>query len=271
MTIDEFLKQKEQSVDEFSRKSEKDEEQNAENENENENIQTNLSQPSQQPLKRGKRNKLKKMKEKYKEQDEEERLLRMEILASAGPAKEEKKKKGKKDKKPQTEIKMRGHIPDKLKISSDKGAKEQSDGMVVSGDGQFPNSKLGKDNDMKQEEESDDEKPDEDDLSHQIVDTQILDSLTGCPVSEDELLYAVCMVAPYNSIVNYKYKVKLLPGTTKRGKAAKTAIANFLHDKSASSREKDLIKILKDSDISRNIPGKVKLAAPNLLKNKKKK
>lgn len=55
------------------------------------------------------------------------------LLQSAGPAKEEKKKKGKKDKKPQTEIKMRGHIPDKLKISSDKGAKEQSDGMVVSG------------------------------------------------------------------------------------------------------------------------------------------
>lgn len=55
------------------------------------------------------------------------------LLQSAGPAKEEKKKKSKKDKKPQTEIKMRGHIPDKLKISSDKGTKEHSDGMVVSG------------------------------------------------------------------------------------------------------------------------------------------
>ena len=43
----------------------------------------------------------------------------------------------------------------------------------------------------------------------------------------------------------------------------------FLLDKTASSREKDLIKSLKDQDIGRNLPGRVKLAVPQSMKPKK--
>ncbi|XP_059148218.1 ribosome quality control complex subunit NEMF-like [Physella acuta] len=95
-------------------------------------------------------------------------------------------------------------------------------------------------------------------------DSALLDALTGVPVEEDELLFAVPVWAPYNAITNYKFKVKLQPGSTKKGKAMKTALNMFLLDKMASSREKSLLKIFKDSDLSRNLPGKVKLAAPNL-------
>ena len=35
-------------------------------------------------------------------------------------------------------------------------------------------------------------------------DVQILNSLTGCPVTEDELLYAIPVCAPYNALTNYK-------------------------------------------------------------------
>jgi len=34
---------------------------------------------------------------------------------------------------------------------------------------------------------------------------QMLDSLTGIPFPEDELLFAVPVVAPYNALTNYKY------------------------------------------------------------------
>jgi Domain of unknown function (DUF3441). len=62
-----------------------------------------------------------------------------------------------------------------------------------------------------------------------------------------------------------------MPGTGKRGKASKTAQNIFLKDKNASSREKDLIKSVKDEVLARNIPGKVKLSAPQTLLLKAKK
>lgn len=62
----------------------------------------------------------------------------------------------------------------------------------------------------------------------------------------------------------YRYKVKLTPGTGKRGKAAKTALNMFLKDRAATQREKDLMKSIRDENLARNLPGKVKLSAPKL-------
>ncbi|CAH2244834.1 jg23045 [Pararge aegeria aegeria] len=101
------------------------------------------------------------------------------------------------------------------------------------------------------------------------ADTEMLCQLTGSPFPEDELLFAVPVVAPYSSLHNYKYKVKLTPGTNKRGKAAKTAVQVFLRDKAGSNRERDLLKAVKEENIARNFPGKVKLSAPQLHKKKK--
>ena len=36
----------------------------------------------------------------------------------------------------------------------------------------------------------------------------MLDTLTGIPHAEDELLFAVPSVAPYNTMTNYKFKVR---------------------------------------------------------------
>ena len=94
--------------------------------------------------------------------------------------------------------------------------------------------------------------------------------LAGIPVSEDELMFAVAVIGPYNAMTNYKYKVKVTPGTAKRGKAAKTTLSVFGADRAASGREKDLLKSLKDQDVSRNLPGKVKISAPQLQKSKAK-
>lgn len=66
-----------------------------------------------------------------------------------------------------------------------------------------------------------------------------------------------------------RYKVKITPGTGRRGKASKTALQIFMRDKTCSTREKDLLKGVKDEVVARNMPGKVKLSAPQLHKFKK--
>lgn len=57
--------------------------------------------------------------------------------------------------------------------------------------------------------------------------TKMLNSLTWRPLDGDVLLFALVVVAPYQAMQNFKYKVKLTPGIGKRGKAAKSAIALF--------------------------------------------
>lgn len=63
--------------------------------------------------------------------------------------------------------------------------------------------------------------------------------------------------------------MKLTPGTGKRGKAGRTALTIFSNDKTTTQREKDLIRSVKDPNMAINMPGKVKVSAPQLLKKKK--
>ncbi|XP_043462985.1 nuclear export mediator factor NEMF homolog [Leptopilina heterotoma] len=203
--------------------------QKAENEEEKE-------KPKPQALKRGQKGKLKKIKEKYKDQDEEDRRLLMAALQSAGAAKEDKRKNRQKDPSGPKQQKKKNVPPKRKPIEQ--------------------NVEIGENN------------IEEEDLGP-APEIDMLDQLTGKPVEEDELLFAVPIIAPYNTLTNYKFKVKLTPGTGKRGKAAKTAVAVFLKDKLITSREKDLIKSVKDESIARNIPGKVKISAPQIQKVKK--
>lgn len=110
----------------------------------------------------------------------------------------------------------------------------------------------------------------EQDLQASEESEKLLTSLSGQPHPEDVLLFSIPFCAPYTAMTNYKYKVKLTPGTQKKGKAAKTALHSFLHSKESLQREKDLLRSVKDNDLSRNIPGKVKVSAPNLLTKKRK-
>lgn len=185
-------------------------------------------------LKRGQKGRLKKMKEKYKDQDEEDRRLSMQVLQSAGAAKEDKKKNKNKD---------------------PSGPKQQTKKKNMAKPASLPK------NTQTVENIEEDTGPG--------PEIDMLDQLTGKPVAEDELLFAVPVIAPYSTVLNYKFKVKLTPGTGKRGKAAKTAMAVFMKDKEITSREKDLLKAVKEETIARNIPGKVKISAPQIQKLKK--
>uniref|UniRef100_A0A8C2T4N1 Ribosome quality control complex subunit NEMF n=1 Tax=Coturnix japonica TaxID=93934 RepID=A0A8C2T4N1_COTJA len=175
---------------------------------------------------------------------------------SAGSNKEEKGKKGKKGKTKEEPAKKQQQ-KSKAVHRSAGGGKEMPPGGILLHESEDPAL-----------EEQQDEKvmcllPLQDG-------TALLDSLTGQPHAEDILLFAVPICAPYTAMTNYKYKVKLTPGTQKKGKAAKIALHNFMQSKEATAREKDLFRSVKDTDLSRNIPGKVKVSAPNLLNRKKK-
>ncbi|XP_006985495.1 ribosome quality control complex subunit NEMF isoform X1 [Peromyscus maniculatus bairdii] len=212
-----------------------------------------------QPMKRGQKSKMKKMKEKYKDQDEEDRELIMKLLASAGSNKEEKGKKGKKGKTKDEPVKKQPQKPTgRPQRALDVVQKEPPSLQVVTHDLQ----------DLAVDDPQDDKE--EHDLDQQGNEENLFDSLTGQPHPEDILMFAIPICAPYTTMTNYKYKVKLTPGVQKKGKAAKTALNSFMHSKEATAREKDLFRSVKDTDLSRNIPGKVKVSAPNLLHVKRK-
>lgn len=195
-------------------------------------------------VKRGHKGKLKKMKEKYKNQDDEDRAFMMEMLQSGKAEKESKK------------------AQKRAAVAKANRGKSGGKGMP----------KVPQPVPVILEAESEPEEPEvEPDLeqSGPDADTEMLCQLTGSPFAEDELLFAVPVVAPYSALHNYKYKVKLTPGTGKRGKAAKTAVQVFLRDRTGTPREKDLLKAVKEENIARNFPGKVKLSAPQLHKHKK--
>lgn len=224
------------------------------------NTSSNAPKDKPNAPKRGQHGKLKKMKEKYKYQDEEERQLRMKILASAGQPKEDKKKKKVKD------ITAKGNQPRNPKKNVHFIEILEEDSILE--DKSIPSEPKGdssKDSDQPQQAP---DVSDEEDDPQQDDELQLLNSLTGCPLPEDTLLFAVPVVAPYSSVLSYKYKVKIIPGSSRRGKAAKTALQIFQHEKTATQREKDLLRSVKDQDISRNLPGKIKMSTANFKKVK---
>ncbi|XP_028250926.1 ribosome quality control complex subunit NEMF [Parambassis ranga] len=224
--------------------------------------------PSQQPPKRGQKNKLKKIKEKYKDQDEEDRELMMQLLGSAGPVKEEKDKgkKGKKGKGKEEPVRKPASQKQQQKPRNAETAVKKTD--QTEGATEEEERQPAEEGAPAEQEDKEDE-ADPDNPGAEEAET-LLTSLTGQPHPEDVLLFAVPVCAPYTALSNYKHKVKLTPGSQKKGKAARTAVFSFMKAKEASSREKDLFRSVKDSDLSRNMPGKVKVSAPNLLAAKKK-
>jgi len=123
---------------------------------------------------------------------------------------------------------------------------------------------------MKEEGVVDDDMEDDN-----VDDTSELDKLTGKPVPEDALLGVVPVCAPYHTLSQYAYKVKLTPGNMKRGKAAKQCLEMFLHDDNKKTQPnhaqyKELIKRVPDNDWLQTICADVKIAAAGASKMVKK-
>ncbi|TKY72455.1 Nuclear export mediator factor NEMF-like [Spatholobus suberectus] len=242
----------------------------------------NLKKGSGQKISRGQRGKLKKIKDKYADQDEEERSIRMALLASSGKSiKKEETASGNealdKGKKPGSgpaeapkicyKCKKAGHLS--------RDCKEQSDDQLhrhAIGEAEENSKMTAVDTSLE-----DRVAMEEDDI-HEIGEEEKeklndVDYLTGNPLPNDILLYAVPVCGPYGAVQSYKYRVKIIPGPAKKGKAAKTAMNLFSHMSEATNREKELMKACTDPELVAAIIGNVKISAAGLtqLKQKQKK
>lgn len=106
-----------------------------------------------------------------------------------------------------------------------------------------------------------------------VDDTVELATLTGTPHPDDLLLFAVPVCAPYQTLSQYLYRVKLTPGNMKRGKASKACMDIFMKEgqKSAfSDRNKELIKKVADTEWVHAMTGDVKLSAAGANKTTQK-
>jgi hypothetical protein len=198
-----------------------------------------------------------KMKTKYKDQDDEERELRIQLLAAAGTAAPSKQ-----DIKKMANAAARRPAPKTTTTIDRKPPPPKSTTTTIIEPVTIAEEERPIEKDLQPDDEA------EDDVGDDLPDDElgVLDTLTAMPVAEDTLLFALPVCAPYQSMSQFKYKVKLTPGTGKRGKACKTALVLFQKtDRSTSARERELLKVVaQEQDIARNMPGKVKLSAPQL-------
>ncbi|KIH43874.1 hypothetical protein ANCDUO_26114, partial [Ancylostoma duodenale] len=111
---------------------------------------------------------------------------------------------------------------------------------------------------------------DDDDREAKVTSTDegtegLMSELLSNPEPDDVLLYAVPMVGPYQVFQNFKFKVKLTPGSSKKGKAGKMAVDLFLRMKDIGQCERELIRALAVEDKSwTNIPTGCRVSAPQL-------
>ncbi|KAI9844720.1 MAG: hypothetical protein M1838_002059 [Thelocarpon superellum] len=151
---------------------------------------------------RGKRGKQKKMANKYANQDDEDRALAMKLLGStAAQEKAQKEADARKAREAEADFQK-------------KRRREQHQRAAQAG--------------MKLEAQrkatrrpADDGGDDENNATEDTtLTTAPLASFIGTPLPGDELLNAIPVCAPLNALSSYKYKAKLQPGNTKKGKAS---------------------------------------------------
>ena len=222
------------------------------------------AQQQQQQQQQQQHGKKKKIPKKYRYQDEEERKAAMELLGSAGkpkaspaPAKASSatSKGGNKGKssKPGVETPdFKQKIEARQKAQAEKLAKDKEEEEIRL---------LMKEEKLEQLSETDLAKLRETSAKGLGVN---LSALTGRPRSTDVLLYAMAVCAPYDALSDFKYKVKITPGTFKKGKSANLAIHAFLHQSEATDREKELIRAIPDTELAATMISNAKLQMPGL-------
>lgn len=142
--------------------------------------------------KRGQKAKLKKIREKYKDQDEEEKRIRMDILKSAGTHKL----------RPAVAVSKQNSITSRAEAEARDGA---AGADAAGGSRARPDKQTAEQQAAARAAAAPADDDDGDDgPSAAAVDVDMLEALTGCPVDEDELLFAVPVIAPYQALSNYK-------------------------------------------------------------------
>ncbi|KAJ2009455.1 hypothetical protein GGI04_000427 [Coemansia thaxteri] len=281
---------------ESSGKLSKKEQKRLEEEKKFETSQQKQQNQQQQQQKRGQKSKSKKIKEKYAEQDDEDRELRMALLGAAG----------KKDiggtiassRAPATaasdSVANDMDADDLASAQPPSTVVDQLQALTVE-----PQADLAADSNVVMDAlpvpgavaaiapaaANDDD--DEDALDLSVDQLDVLDTLTAAPIPGDSLSFAIPVCAPYTALSQFKYRVKLVPGTMKKGKACKVALAvtlaaadgnkprsTFSSDPEEAdrleltailaNREKELMKSVPESEMIMQMLGNAKVTAPNM-------
>lgn len=125
---------------------------------------------------------------------------------------------------------------------------------------------------------------DEETAAAEAADLSWIPALIGTPHPDDEILAAIPVCAPWAALGRYKYRVKIQPGSVKKGKAVKEIHGKWVaetttgkvkkeHAEEAGidravaenlrAREGELIKAWKDTEIINTVPvGKVRVMIP---------
>ncbi|KAK0628550.1 hypothetical protein B0T17DRAFT_489282 [Bombardia bombarda] len=168
------------------------------------------SQPAKKaaaPLKRGQRNKAKKMAAKYKDQDEEDRALMESLIGvTAGRQKAEAEAAAKAQREAEAAA-----AQERRRLQQERAKREIAQHEEVR------RLMLEEGVDMPEDEPSE----------AAALEATPLDLLVGTPLVGDEILEAIPICAPWNALAKMKYKAKLQPGNTKKGKAVKEIVERW--------------------------------------------
>ncbi|GME41190.1 Ribosome quality control complex subunit 2 [Neofusicoccum parvum] len=211
----------------------------------------------QTPLPRGKRGKAKKIAQKYAEQDEEERELALRLLGAKAAGKDAAEPEQPKPSKEEELQAQKQRRREQHQRAQEKGkADEERRRAALEG-------ALGEDVDPAVDEET-----------ARLLEQIGIDAFTGRPLPGDELVAAIPVCAPWSALAAYKYKVKLQPGATKKGKAVKEILGRWdaafkeprAFDRESRDveriwpREAELVKAWKETEVYGVVPvGKVRV------------
>ena len=225
---------------------------------------TNKSTPA--PPTRGKKSRGKKAAAKYADQDEEERELALRLLGANKSAKTRKaatEVANKADRAREAERQKQ-----RRRAQHDRAAEAEKKRQAIFEQGA-----------------ADEDEGGEETLASEAADLAWLPALVGRPLPEDEILAAIPVCAPSAALNRYRYRVKLLPGTVKKGKAVREIVGRWIAETAAtgkakkeyaedagislssaeklSAREGELLKGWKDTEIINCVPvGGVRIAFP---------
>ncbi|KAF2147486.1 uncharacterized protein K452DRAFT_8073 [Aplosporella prunicola CBS 121167] len=184
--------------------------------------------PKQAPLPRGKRAKAKKLAQKYADQDEEDRELALRLLGAKKPGEgpETKAQEDKPSKEEEQQAQKQRRREQHLRAQEKGLAEEEKRRAALEGEVH---------------------EPDELDEEAARLEQVGLDAFTGRPLVGDEIVAAIPVCAPWMALAPYKYKVKLQPGATKKGKAVKEILgkwdAAFKEPRWTDRQQKDVERI----------------------------
>lgn len=210
-----------------------------------EEAKNKASESAQKPPNvRGKKAKMKKIATKYADQDEEERRIRMEALGTLKQVEAEKLKEAENLQKNDLKTK---YTNDALNAERRRNQEEREYRKYV------------------MEEANEDE-------SSATNYLEILDSFISKPHTDDVLTNLVPIFGPWSSLSKFKYKVKIQPGSGKKGKCINDTLNYFANRKMDSTHsdadldwenERELLKNAKPNDlVGAFTVNKVKLMLP---------